>query len=106
MKKILVLLFIVVGLSSCATITPRASGIMLHSQISSQLDSCKRVGPVTAEASCWGVWSKRDCFQQAKNNLREAAIVKYGEQVDSVALINMDEYSTAVVAHGIAFKCF
>lgn len=49
-------------------------------------------------------WS--DLEDQAKNNLREAAVAKWGDGVDSVALINMDKLTEKLVAHGIAYKCF
>lgn len=106
MKKSLLLFLVVVGTISCATMTPRAAKIMLHTQISTQLDSCKKLGPVTAEASAWEKLDWATVEQQAKNNLREAAAAKYGDEVDAVALINVDRYATKVVANGIAFKCF
>lgn len=43
-------------------------------------------------------------FQQAKNNLRQRAFDKY--HADTVALVNVDEYTSKVVAQGIAFKCY
>jgi len=86
--------------------TQRAAEIIVHSQISTQIESCKRLGPITAEASARGQLDWPSVEQQAKNNLREKAAEKYGEQVDSVAVINMDRYTAKMVANGLAFKCF
>ena len=47
-----------------------------------------------------------DVRQQAENNLRANAVKKYGNKVDSVAIINVDRYTTKLVAQGLAYKCF
>jgi hypothetical protein len=92
--------------TGCVSMTPKGAKIMLHSQISSQLDSCTKLGPVISEASAFKQMTWAAVEQQAKNNLRDAAARQYGDRVDTVALINLDSYNTKVVANGIAFKCF
>ena len=95
-----------IAVAGCVTTTPRAQQIQLHPSTSSQLATCKRLGPVYAEASGWSQLNWADVDQQAKNNLREAAVAKWGDQVDSVALINIDHTSTKATANGIAYRCF
>ena len=98
-----VLCFILSG-SSCATISSQAEKVNLHSSMSTILDDCKKLGPVSAEESAWGHFSMSDTYQQAKNNLREEAFKIYN--ADTVVLINVDEYATKIIAHGVAFNCF
>lgn len=106
MKRLVALYLMALGSTSCVTMPPEAANVMLHTQITTQLDNCTKLGPVSAEASGWEKLSWDEVEQQAKNNLRANAVKKYGDKVDSVALINMDRYATKIVAHGIAFKCF
>jgi len=102
MKKAL----LVAGISSfvgCATISPNAANVMVHTQVSSLLDDCERLGNVSANASAWSKWDKKQTRQQAENDLREQAYMRYG--ADTVAIVNTDEYLTSATAQGIAFKC-
>ncbi|MEX2163796.1 MAG: hypothetical protein WD823_06085 [Sulfuricaulis sp.] len=100
MKRLVFLCIAALGSTSCVTMPPEAAKIMLHRQVSTQLDNCMKLGPVSAESGAW------DLPEQAINNLRANAVKKYGDKVDSVALINVDSYLTKTVAHGLAFKCF
>ena len=103
MKIFIFTICIVFSLSGCVSMTPEAAKIMLHSQMSTLLDSCKKLGPVGGEASGWPHSSLE---QQAINNMRDNAAKKFGDNVDSVALINTDEYAYKIIVSGIAFKCF
>jgi hypothetical protein len=94
------------ALCGCVSITPQAEKIQLHPSNSTQLQGCKKLGPISAEASAWKQMTWSDLEEQAKNNLREAAGAKWGDGVDSVALINMDKHTEKLVANGIAYKCF
>jgi hypothetical protein len=106
MRKTAIALLITLGTAGCVAMTPQAANIMLHSQISTQLDGCTKLGPISGEASGWEHLDWASVEQQAKNNLRDNAAKKFGDRVDSVALINTDRYSTKIVANGLAFKCF
>jgi hypothetical protein len=106
MKLALLLILASVACTGCVTMTPRAGQIMLHSQMSTLLDKCKKLGPVSAEASAWTQIDYASVDQQAKNNLRDKAAEIYGAEVDSVVVINVDRYGTKSVASGVAFKCF
>lgn len=88
----------------CVTITPEAEDVALHTQISTILDDCEKLGPVKARVSLWSVASYDQGYQQVKNNLRDEAYKIYN--ADTVAIINTDEISSELIAHGIAFKCY
>jgi hypothetical protein len=103
MKKVFLAVFLLAN-SSCATITPDAANIVVHSQVSTVLDACQMLGPISAEASAWKALSWSQVYQQVKNNLRHEAATKY--DADSIAIMNIDTYTTKAVAHGIAYKCF
>ena len=90
----------------CVSITPRAGQIQLHPSTSTLLANCKRLGPVTAEASAWTQPNWPSVDQQVENNLRENAAAKWPGKVDSVALINIDHATTRATANGIAYTCF
>src|SRR5262245_36876028 len=106
MLPALALFLLALPFSGCAnTMTPEAANIMVHTQMSTMLDRCKQLGPVSAEASALGTWTWQQVESQATNNLRDTAAKRYAS-ADSVAVINMDRYSMSVVAKGIAYRCF
>ena len=86
--------------------TPRAQRIQLHPADSTQLSGCKKLGPVTAEASAWTQMNWPDVDEQARINMRDAAAVKWGDSADTVGLTNIDHLATKAIANGIAYKCF
>lgn len=101
-------LSIFVLLNGCAaTLTSDAQKVMLHTQMSTAVSGCKRLGNVEAEAKN----SPLDDYiikQQAINNLREVAYKTH--QADAVVLVNVDRMGNAFmldkyVAQGIAYKC-
>lgn len=53
MKRAVLYTAILLIVTGCATIGPEASRVALHSQESNLLNDCKKLGPVTAEASAW-----------------------------------------------------
>lgn len=91
------------SLVGCATISPQAANVMVHTQVSSLLDDCERLGNVSVNASAWSKWDKKQTRQQAENDVREQAYARYG--ADTVAIVNTDEYLTSATVQGIAFKC-
>lgn len=83
--------------------SPGAENILVHSQITTQLDGCKKVGPVTA-SSRGGPFTY---MQDAEHALREEVAKVHGEKADTVAVINSDKYALGkVIMQGIAYKCF
>lgn len=95
-------------LNGCvATLTPDAQRVMLHTQMSTAVSGCKRLGNVVAEAPN-STLEDAEIRQQAINNLRGVAFKKY--QADTVVLVNVDRMGNAFVldkyvAQGIAYKC-
>jgi hypothetical protein len=99
------LIFLAVGassfLSSCgATLSPAASKIQVHTQISTALDTCKKLGPVMA------TYKKRP-FVDSEPFLFAALrdeTSKLGG--DSLALLQRDDVGNEAIRHGVAYKCF
>lgn len=80
---------------------------MLHTQITTAVSTCQRLGSVQAEALNS---PKEDgvIYAQAINNLRDVAYTLY--HADTVVLVNVDRIGNAFmldkyVAQGIAYKC-
>jgi hypothetical protein len=87
------------------SLSEKASRVQVHSQGSTLLDSCKRIGPVSGAAS--SVLSPKVAAQEAYVKIRENAADMGG---DTVAILNTDNllsFTTAETSiQGIAFKCF
>jgi len=96
------ILLIPVILAACVTVPPEAARVQLHSQMSSLLQDCRRLGPVRGSGS--RIISKENALEKAKVQMRKQAATKYG--ADSVALINIDPYWNEIVANGVAFDCY
>lgn len=92
----LTLLFLVAG---CASVTEKAAPVQVHSQISSVLDKCKKLGPVNASVSSLSLAGS----DELQIKLREATADLGG---DTLVLLNIDESFTRSRQHGIAFRCF
>lgn len=91
-------------LSGCVSITPRAARIQVLSGSTTQVQGCKRLGRISADALA----AKLDydsVDQQAVNNMRDAAAAKWGDQVDTVVVSNVDRLATHSMANGIGFRC-
>ncbi len=84
----------------CASITPEAKSVMVHSQISTLLDDCERIGNVTADVSAF--LDETTALQQAENDARQKA---YEMGADTIAVVNTDIMMTEVSVQAIAFKC-
>jgi hypothetical protein len=80
--------------------SPAASKIQVHSQVSAALDSCKKLGPVTGTITK-RFWRPSDRFLSAA--IREEA-TKLG--ADTVALLQQDLVGSEFIQHGIAYKCY
>ncbi|MEW6521484.1 MAG: DUF4156 domain-containing protein [Thermodesulfobacteriota bacterium] len=98
-----VIILVTFMVQGCATITPEAKKVVVHSQVSNLLDDCERLGNVSATVSGWSKGTWEDVHQQAKNDIRDQAFRKYG--ADTVAIVNTDKYATSITVQGIAFKC-
>lgn len=104
MKLITILIFPLI-LTACAGPRPfsqKAMSIQVHTQMSTILNDCKKLGPVSAtgwDTFYGGPWARR----QAENVLRELAADR---GADTVVRLNEDwNGSTHVTVHGMAFKC-
>lgn len=96
-------LITIIIIQGCATITPEAQNVMVHSQVSSLLDDCERLGNVSANVSTFTKLDRDTAFQQAKNDVRDKAYRQYG--ADTVAVVNSDNFMTSLTVQAIAFKC-
>ncbi len=90
-------------LSGCASITPEAQKVIVHSQVSNLLNNCARLGNVSATVSGWAKASWDEVYQQAKNDIRDKAYKEL--RADTVALVNSDRIGSNVTVQAIAFKC-
>lgn len=103
MKIKYLLVFSPLVILGCATMTPEASSVIVHTQISSLLDDCERLGNVSANTSTFSKWSREVALQQAENDVRDIAYRQYG--ADTVAIVNSDNFMTSTTVQAIAFKC-
>jgi len=97
----------VLFLFGCATtISEEASEVQVHSQVSSIVNDCQKLGPVRVSAS--SSWSTDHAYRQAKADLRQAALDQYG--ADTVVIVNSDEevgfFTGESHMNGIAYDCF
>lgn len=88
-------------LTGCVTVSPEAEKVQVHSQVSTLLDSCKKLGPVTGSGS--RAIAYRHAVETAKVKLREAA---YHAGGDTVAIVNQDTHLGEVRLQGVALKCY
>ena len=102
--KTLSIVVVAFMLSACAaTLTDRAAKIQVHSQISTLLSTCQKLGPVTGYATA--TWSEPT--MQAKIAAREKVADLGG---DTLAITNLDETQSLTeyqsTVHGVAMKCY
>lgn len=94
-------------LAGCATptLTERAARVQVHTQMSTLLDSCKKIGPVSASAD--STFDPVGIVTQAKNNARDAVAEKGG---DTLVITNTDKFQefgkNTAVAQGVALRCY
>ena len=94
-------------LSGCAMTPvghdPNQQTIIIHKQTSTQLDSCKMLGPVTTDT--YGNIFNFDSL--AEETFMGQAKTKYGSAVDNIALINRQALPAGhIILQGIAYNCF
>tara|TARA_R110002167_G_scaffold362365_1_gene581447 strand:- start:459 stop:821 length:363 start_codon:yes stop_codon:yes gene_type:complete len=103
-KKLALLMMAMMAMmvsAACTTVSQKAARVQVHSQISTLLDSCDKLGPISASAP--RIWGPDQAYQKAKVSLREGASDIGG---DTVAIVNTDVFLTSVAIQGIAFKCY
>lgn len=93
--------FAAIATAGCVSISEKAAKVQVHSQMSTLLDGCTKLGPVSSKGS--RVVSQHHAVETAKVGLREATADKGG---DSVVILNTDTFSSEVVMQGVAFKCY
>ena len=100
------MIVIALYIAGCATISPEAENVVLHTQISNFLDDCEKLGPVKVKMSTIGQPSWDIAMKQAENDLRQVAYDQY--KADNVAKISqeLDKTRNTIVVHGIAFDCY
>lgn len=102
--RFIAILTLASALAGCATtMSKKAADIQVHSQMSTLLTSCQKIGPVTATAKA--VWIAPTV--EAKNIARERVADLGG---DTLVVTNIDETSdlTGFVTslHGVALRCY
>lgn len=95
------LILVGITLTGCVTLSEKASKVQIHSQMSTLLDGCTKLGPVSSVGS--RAVSLNHAVETAKVGLREATADKRG---DSVVVLNTDMFLTEVIVQGVAFKCY
>ncbi|QII84243.1 hypothetical protein G3T20_05725 [Bordetella hinzii] len=107
MKTRCALLLVAVTLVGCAapTLSSRAQRVQVHTQMSTLLESCKKLGPVSASAD--SAFDRVGIVTQAKNNARDMVADKDG---DTLVITNIDRFSefgkNTAVAQGVALRCY
>lgn len=102
-KLITLLMLLIPMLFNCASITPEAQAVIVHTQVSNLLNECRQLGAVSSNVSDWSKWDRSQTIQQAKNNVRHDAYIKHG--ADTIAIMNIDHYTSSATIQAIAFKC-
>lgn len=92
---------VAVFLTACVTLTDKAMRVQIHSQMSTLLDGCTKLGPVSGSGS--RTVSLEHAHATAKVRVREAAADLGG---DTVVLLNTDTFFTEVVIQGVALRCY
>lgn len=94
-------------LSGCATkaISPEAASVQVHQQVSTLLNDCKKLGPVSGYGTkpLGNALPPTGAINEAIGELREATAARSG---DSVAIVNTEMALTGVRVLGIAYQCF
>lgn len=83
--------------------TPEAAKVMVHTQVSTLLDKCERLGNVQSEVSKFGKWDANQAVSQATADVRDKAYSEYG--ADTVAITNVDHFMSSVNVQAVAFRC-
>lgn len=97
---------LLLALSGCSTLSPRAARIQVHPADTTQTSGCTKLGPVMVKETVWGHMTHDATEDKARDNLREAAAAQYGDQADTLVLAQAENRRMAVTLYGTAFKCF
>lgn len=103
--------FVAVFITGCAsvTLTPEATTVMVHRQVSTLLADCQRLQSyqVSVNADEENFATVYDAEFQALANARHIARTKYS--ADTIALVSSDRYRKGMAwiatVHVVAFKC-
>ena len=88
---LVIVAFVVAG---CVSMSEKAAKIQVHTQMSTLLNGCTKLGPVSSSSKWALVESLDHAVETAKVGLREATADKGG---DSVVILNTDTFSTRVI---------
>ena len=91
-------LVLVLLLSGCATTTPQGRGVMVHSQMSTLLNDCEKMGGMEATATKAIPYY----VQSAQNELRNRA-AEMG--ADTIVILNTEQTIASVTVQAMALKC-
>ena len=109
MFKVIGLAVLFVFAIACAPrVSREAARVAYHHDMSTLLDDCARLGPVTGEYGAKFLQPEGAEKERAELALTEAALKKYGADVDNVVFIStvkVTEGKNTVFAQGAAFKC-
>lgn len=102
----LILAFVVMLLAGCAAktiVTDKAAAIHVHSQMSTLLADCKKIGPVTGTAKA-SLVDYDELGLRAKINAREKAA---DMGADTLVVTNIDylESPSSAIVQGVAMRC-
>lgn len=109
--KLFVIFASLVFVQACTTISDRAAKVQIQRQMSTLLDKCKNLGPITGEAIAnEKAWSLDRGVQQAEANGRDKVAELGG---DTFVVLNTDEYygiafssKNKTVVQGVAMRCY
>ena len=109
MIKLIGIILLIASVAACAPrVSREAARIAYHHDMTTLLEDCERLGPVTGEVKA--SWHKGEQAEitEAEFALTEAALAKYGTGVDNVVFIStakVTEGKNTIFAQGAAFKC-
>lgn len=100
-KRLMIGILLSVAITGCVTTDPddKASQVQVHEELTSYLDKCQKLGPVTASLPHPHFNIERALVRQ----LREETLKLGG---DSVAIVDSDNTFAKEALQGVAFKCF
>jgi hypothetical protein len=109
--KIIVIASSFLFIQACTTISDRAAKVQVQRQMSTLLDKCKNLGPITGEAIAnEKAWSIDRGVQQAEANGRDKVAEIGG---DTFVVLNTDDFNgfglssnNKTVVQGVAMKCY
>lgn len=108
--RIIYLLIPLAFIAGCSTtLSKGADQVKFHSQVSTLLDDCKKLGTIKIEYTTQPFLSVKENEKQAQNEMRRFAYDNF--KADNVAYTNQNRTEDGFVeravinAEGVAFKC-